>query len=142
MVYSDRLLEVTRNAAQFVGQARFKSDEAARYVVAYYNRNRTSIFFAVADNGEVEFVPEPNMVVFDGCTEASVAIQLPVKLFDEAEAETWAFERPVHTTADGWVYHVKVLPLYDYFADVQAHYEEKHELLRLCRLKEDYCPDD
>lgn len=128
------ICDIYRDVARTINAARFVPVEASKYVVGYYNKNRTSIFYAIATDGSVQFVPDCH-IIYDGVMLPS---SLSVKLFGENEADEAASKKPVYVAADGWVYHVEVRPLYEYFADVQLHYNEKYELMRQCKEKCEY----
>lgn len=126
--------DIYRDTAAAINAAKFVPAEASKFVVGYYNKNRTSVFYAIATDGSVQFVPDPH-IIYKG---VQLPSSLTVKLFDDVEADDVAAKNPTFVGADGWVYHVEVRPLYEYFADVQLHYNEKYELMRQCKEKDEY----
>ena len=124
------LLDIWKQSAEVAEASSFVPAEANRYVVKYSNSNRSSVFFALANNGEIAFVPDPQFVYRGGLLPADA----PVKLLSELEAEEYAAKNPVYIHGN-WHYRAKVMTLASYFADVQMHYREKSDLLELCSEK-------
>lgn len=124
------LLDIWRQSAEAAEASMFVPAEANRYVVKYSNSNRSSIFFALANSGEIAFVPDPHFV-WKGTL---LPTDAPVKLLSELEAEEYAAKNPVYIHGN-WHYRARVMTLSGYFADVQMHYREKSDLLALCSEK-------
>ena len=130
----ERFITFTRLAASLAAAPR---RAGAGKVVVYKNSNRTSLFYALAQNGRI--VATPDLPHADNNKKGFAPDRVMVMHSDDADE--WVQHHP-RVTVDRWTYYAKVLTLAEYALELEMHFAEAAALLGVLKKYEEWVKDN